>query len=137
MTQVKCALQAKPFEQRSSVLVSQQNIQVRIGYFARIAPAPVNVEVGVADGSFSAVGECPARAIDLGPGESGHAMNSHRLFALRYRVGHEPGFRVGGHRAEYPGQIERVPKVWAPLEMLRSGYRLTHLGWSILRQLDN
>jgi hypothetical protein len=36
-----------------------------------------------------------------------------------------------------PVQIERVPKVWAPLEMLGSGYRLTHLGWSVLRQLDN
>jgi len=35
------------------------------------------------------------------------------------------------------GLIERIPEVRAPLEMLRSGYRLTQLGWSTLRQIEN
>lgn len=34
------------------------------------------------------------------------------------------------------GLIERIPEVRAPLEMLRSGYRLTQLGWSVLRQIE-
>ena len=35
------------------------------------------------------------------------------------------------------GLIERIPEVRAPLEMLRSGYRLTPLGWPALRQIEH
>ena len=37
---------------------------------------------------------------------------------------------------KFLGLIERIPEVRAPLEMLRSGYRLTQLGWSALRQIE-